>query len=164
MVHDMSRPATAEDVADILDSPAWAKWKMVDYGHWSLYLNSTDQTYLGRSYAWLTNRHVDRMSLSQLREPELLELMDTVLPDFERAVAVLWGAQTVNFEWLGNDVRHHRGHGHAHFIPRYTEQVVFDKHTFTDADSNSRRVDGRSKLPEGDLERIRSILTQTLLA
>ncbi|MEK7510648.1 MAG: hypothetical protein AAB582_00215 [Patescibacteria group bacterium] len=163
MIHDLTRPPTDEELAEILDSSDYRRWKITEYEHWALYLNPSDQTLLGRSYAWLSKRHVDRMSMSELMSDELGELVYAVLRDYEQAVKRCWpGVTTVNAEWLGNTTTHHRGHGHLHLIPRYRGKVDFAGVKFIDPDHEKRRTSARIEVSDDVLEQIRFSLKSAL--
>ncbi|MES2994525.1 MAG: hypothetical protein V4681_00615 [Patescibacteria group bacterium] len=162
MVHDMSRPGTDEEILGIIESQAYRRWTIAGYRYWDLQLNPSDQMLLGRSYAWLRNRHIDRMSMSDLGKAELEELIFTVLPAFAGAVKRIWPVTNVNFEWLGNSTDHHRGHGHAHLIPRLSRSVEFMGHMFMDAEPQKRRPAGRLELDDEVLEQIRYVIKAEL--
>lgn len=101
-----------------------------EYPCWTLCLH-TNQYYLGRCFAWLRREGV-MQRLSGLTRKELLELHESVLPDYEAAIDRLWKPDHMNYAWLGNHVHVHKGHGHMHLIPRYKRPVLFSGHEFSD--------------------------------
>ena len=165
MIHDMSRAATPEELADILNSPKYGPWVLAEYEYWTLRLNIDNQGLPGRSYAWLKQRHVDRMSLTDLTEDELHELMLVIVPEFESVMKEWLPLLTINFEWLGNETHHHRGHGHAHLTPRLSEPFTFSGREFIDVDPNGRNKNEKLVLPQEELnvlyETVRSMFGRT---
>jgi len=155
MDHDMTQPPTGAEIEGILKNPGESRWVIKEFEYWRLYLNARDQILPGRSYAWLKKRHIDRMSISELYPKELEELVFQIVPAFEEAITSLWPVATVNFEWLGNSTRHHRGHGHAHLIPRFSRPFEFRGESFEDTKPQERRTQERRQLPDGVLEAIR---------
>ncbi|MDE1919222.1 MAG: hypothetical protein KGH56_00830 [Patescibacteria group bacterium] len=115
----LENPATPEEVRRILHNPAFDEYVIGTTGRWRVYLNIRDQRFLGRCYAWLVNgKHADLLDLGDLSEEEAQSLFG-IVRRFRTAVENLWGATHVNYGWLGNETRIHRGHGHLHMTPRY---------------------------------------------
>lgn len=101
--------------------------------YWRLYLNE-NQHLLGRAYLWLTSRHVDFHPFDDLNEEELRELC-LLTGLYRGATQRLWGAALLNVQWWGNEAfgqYGHRGHGHLHLVPRYTDVVEFDGARYPD--------------------------------
>lgn len=116
----LENPATPEEVQRILHNPAFEKYMIGTIGSWRLYVHPRDQRFLGRCYAWwMGKKHVDLMDPSCLSDDEVKDLWLNVTRRYRAAVHNLWGATHVNYAWLGNETRIHRGHGHLHMIPRY---------------------------------------------
>ncbi len=161
MAHDMSRPATEDEVMEIIESRAFRRWKVADYQYWALYLNAGNQQLPGRCYAWLRTRHRDRMSLTDLGPFELKELVQ-VLGEYEVAVKQLWPVSHVEFEWLCNETDHHRGHGHAHFTPRFSRPFTTVGREFTDVNFGARRSPEKLHLQDDELEQLRFAIKQAL--
>ncbi|HYF29138.1 MAG TPA: hypothetical protein VEA36_02095 [Candidatus Paceibacterota bacterium] len=153
MEHDLSRRATPEELEDILRSPVYAPWTLKEYEHWSLRLNITKQELPGRSTAWL-KRHVDQMSLAELTKEELHELVYTIIPEFTDAMRSWLPLRTLNVEWLGNETKHHRGHGHMHFTPRLDAPLTFNGREYVDLTPTTRKSNPRLTLSEEELRPI----------
>ena|SRR3989344_1271231 len=111
-------------------APAYAPWILKKYQYFTLLLNSNNQRYLGRSYAWL-NRPGEMQRLSEITDEESSELR-LIMRDYEAAVARLWSPDHMNYLWLGNEFHNHKGHGHMHFVPRYESPRQYQQVTFTD--------------------------------
>jgi diadenosine tetraphosphate (Ap4A) HIT family hydrolase len=153
MTHDIGRPATAEEIVRILRDTAYDHLVITQNRHWTLYLNGRDQSFPGRAYAWMNQRHVDRTSLTHLGSEERYDLLE-MYAKYEYAIAQLYAVATVNFEWLGNETDQHRGHGHAHFIPRFYGQVFLHDRAFMDENPMGRRNNARLRLERDELIRI----------
>ena len=150
MQHDLSRLPTEDELDDILNSPLYAPWTLKEYEFWSLRLNKEKQELPGRSVAWL-KRHCDRMTLSDLTEAELHELTYTIIPEFTQAMRAWTPLLVVNVEWLGNEVHRHRGHGHMHLTPRFSEAFTVSGREFIDLSPNTRKSNPKLTLPEDEL-------------
>jgi diadenosine tetraphosphate (Ap4A) HIT family hydrolase len=105
------------------------QWILRDYRYFQLFLN-IDQRYLGRAYAWLT-RAGDMQRYSGLSIEELLEL-HLIVREYESVLRRLWLPDHMNYAWLGNEFKSHKGHGHMHFIPRYMAPRTFKGVEFVD--------------------------------
>lgn len=163
MTHDMNQEPSDDEVAEFLDSPRYAKWKLGTFYYWTLYLNARNQGLPGRAYVWLHTRHVDRMSMTQLTRVEQMEFFQ-VLEKYEWAMRELFGPAllTVNVEWLGNETHEHRGHGHAHFTPRFGQKAEFDGLFYSDQSPQGRATNVPLILPEVQLINIRDALWRKL--
>lgn len=100
------------------------------YKYWTLRVEEK-QRYLGQAVAWL-EREGDMQRLSSLTKEERAELWDVVLPEYEKAIEVLWHPDHLNYSWLGNLFNLHKGHGHMHLIPRYKDSRIFAGMQFED--------------------------------
>jgi diadenosine tetraphosphate (Ap4A) HIT family hydrolase len=108
----------------------YAEWVIRRYPSWTLYL-SPQQYYLGRCYVWL-KRFGKMQRITDLKYNEWIELYDSILPEYERAVDGLWKPGHMNYAWLGNEFIQHNGHGHMHVIPRYDRPIHFAGREFRD--------------------------------
>lgn len=131
LLPELRTPPTAEQLEVLTaGAPEFAHLIIKEYQSWRLYLNA-DQRYFGRSYVWLTSRHVDMHQLTDLTRAEAQELF-SIMRAFGKIACSRLLAATVNACWLGNEVRTHRGHGHMHLIPRYIGKLEFNKRRFID--------------------------------
>lgn len=159
---DMSRPATPEELAELMDSPKYRPWNLAEYRFWVVRLNSKDQGLPGRVIVWLKH-HDDKMDAWELDPPELLEFTYTILPALDKAIrGIGWPLERLNHEWLGNEVSSHRGHGHYHVTPRYHAPIQLSTRSFVDEDCNARRRTPKLVLPEFELIRIRDLFRSQL--
>lgn len=146
--------------AELEDNPTYRPWILARYPHWILYLNTKDQGLPGRVYAWL-NHHVDDMGADELAPAELLEFQYDILPAIERAARYLGPVVRLNHEWLGNEVQHHRGHGHYHVTPRFFPGAFeINGMAFSDADHTARRSTPKQELSESMNIFIRDLLRE----
>ncbi len=130
---------------------------------WRLYLNE-DQRYLGRSYVWLSSRHVDFHQLAHITPGEWEELQ-MIMRTFRSAVLSLWDADLINCAWLGNEYAKHRGHGHMHLVPRYHRVPTFEGREYPDERFGSDyKPYKRLKLPEQELLSIVDAVRREFLA
>ncbi|KND51276.1 MAG: hypothetical protein ABA06_03130 [Parcubacteria bacterium C7867-001] len=146
-------PLTPEREKELIESPAFKHLLVKEYSHWSLYL-SDNQSHLGRAYAWLTTRHVDVHPLYDLLPRENSELQ-WIMKEHRRATATIIGyPDLVNYEWLGNEFDKHRGHGHMHFIPRYSNWVKFKERLHVDVNFGKRSKYEKLVLPELEMKKL----------
>ena len=89
------------------------------------------QRYLGQAVAWLESPG-EMQRITSLTKEERDELFDVVLPQYEAAIAKLFQPDHMNYAWLGNDFKLHKGHGHMHLVPRYAGPREFLEITFPD--------------------------------
>lgn len=102
----------------------FSKYKIKDYTHWSISLNS-NQSYLGRCVVWC-NRE-DALDLTDATEDEQRELF-IVLKELEKALEKTFKSDLLNFAFLGNATHHL----HGHVVPRYAAEREFKGITFKD--------------------------------
>jgi diadenosine tetraphosphate (Ap4A) HIT family hydrolase len=106
-------------------------WSILkEYKYWTLLLYDKPAPFLGRAVAWLA-REGAMQRYSGLQDEELKEL-GLVLREYEQALQKLWQPDHINYLWLGNLFREHKGHGHMHIIPRYSTPREFDGVQFID--------------------------------
>ena len=102
----------------------FSKYKIKDYKYWSVFL-SENQNYLGRCVIWC-NRE-EALDLADATKEEREELF-LILNELRAVSKKVFGADWMNYAFLGNVVRHL----HCHFIPRYAKPQVFEGVNFTD--------------------------------
>ncbi len=93
------------------------------FKYWTLMVHP-NQSYLGRAICYLNTY---KETLVELTQEEYLELLE-VIKQYQAALTNLWKPDGWNYAQLGNVVPHL----HFHFIPRYREERVWEKLTFTD--------------------------------
>ncbi len=89
------------------------QFKIKEYNNWDLFLHINQFPYLGRCYAWARREDADK--ITEINSGELVELFETIIPAWDRAVYRLFQHDRPNVAILGNEAPHL----HAHLIPRY---------------------------------------------
>ncbi|MBI2109429.1 MAG: hypothetical protein HYT93_04650 [Parcubacteria group bacterium] len=136
--------------------PQYEPFVLKKYEHFTLFLHD-DQYYLGRAYAWLS-RPGEMQRFSQLTPQELNELK-RIAEEYEKVLGNLWQPDHMNYAWLGNMFREHKGHGHMHFIPRYKSPRTYLGITFVDEQwGKNYPIKPDLKLPEEKLFAIRDAI------
>ena len=139
-------PITPEEEEALNTSKGFEKYLVARYTYWELFLNK-NQSRIGRAYLWL-RRHEDMHALFNLSQEELTEMM-RIMADYERALILTLARPTlINCEWLGNEYRIHRGHGHMHLTPRNAQSFTFMDQTYSDLRFGSRSGDNYVELPD----------------
>ena len=150
-------PLTAEEKTRLEDSPEFRPWIIKRYTYWTVYLTVRDQGLPGRMHVWL-NRHVDCMGYEELLLDEQIEFSKTIVPRIRHAVSEIGPYLRLNIEWLGNEIEGHRGHGHFHVTPRYSEPFECNGRGYEDLFPNKRRSTPKLALSHDELAYIRDVL------
>jgi diadenosine tetraphosphate (Ap4A) HIT family hydrolase len=101
----------------------YKKFFILEFQHWRVELHG-NQCYLGRCVVVL-KRHVE--DLTEIDNKEQKELFE-VLKKVKIALSDAFGPDLLNYESLGNEVRHL----HIHIIPRYSTPKKFAGINFID--------------------------------
>ncbi len=102
----------------------YQNFKIKEYVYWSTYLHE-NQSYLGRCYVWCKRK--DAFDLPDATPDEQIEVFE-ILRELEGNLIDIFGADMLNYAFLGN-ITHHL---HGHIIPRYSKPIEFDNVTFVD--------------------------------
>jgi len=94
------------------------------YKYWSVFAHE-NQSYLGRCVIWCDR--VDALDLTDVTNEEREELFK-VLPEIKKAIEDAFGADWMNYSFLGNEMRHL----HGHMVPRYSSEREFEGKKYTD--------------------------------
>ena len=127
------------------DLGTYADYLIREYKRWFLLLHH-DQRLIGRCYIWWRVRG-GMQELHSLPLADWLELK-SVMQTWAAASKMLFGMSKPNYEWLGNAVKSHGGHGHMHCVPRYTGTFTFLGVTGTDENFRMGKPH-RTPLPDG---------------
>lgn len=100
------------------------KERVKRYKYWTVTV-AQNQSYLGRCVIWCDRE--DALDLVDVSKEEMDEFLD-IIRDLKIAVEKAFGANWLNYSFLGNGTRHL----HCHFVPRYEKDIVFNGKTFTD--------------------------------
>ena len=126
----------------------YSKFLIKQYKHWGVYVHE-NQSYLGRCVVWCDRE--DAIHLTDATKEEQDELFE-ILRDLKAASEKAFGGDWFNFAFLGNETNHL----HGHFIPRYSEEKVFEKITFKDELwGHNYKTDRSFITPPDVLEKIR---------
>jgi diadenosine tetraphosphate (Ap4A) HIT family hydrolase len=106
------------------DMEDYSKFLIKDYKHWSVYAHA-NQGYLGRCYVWC--KRETALDLPDANKEEREELFK-ILRKLQETIPKEFGADMLNFAFLGNETHHL----HGHVIPRYSKPIEFEGVTFTD--------------------------------
>lgn len=160
MSHTLSR-ITEEEEHDLNSGKGYQHLILREYPSWILFL-SENQADFGRAYVW-SRRHVDMHQFDDVSVRDI-EQLQCILGDYREALGSVLGREpdTINCEWLGNEVALHRGHGHMHFIPRYADPVSFDEYLTRDTRFGKRSLYANKELPEEFIRRFRNALREAL--
>jgi diadenosine tetraphosphate (Ap4A) HIT family hydrolase len=102
----------------------FSRFLIKDYTYWSVYVHA-NQNYLGRCYVWC--KREDAFDLPDANEEEQKELFQ-ILRKLQEIIPKKFGADILNFAFLGNETHHL----HGHVIPRYSKSIEFGGTTFID--------------------------------
>lgn len=94
------------------------------FTYWTVYAH-TNQGYLGRCVVWC--QRATALDLTDATREELAELHE-ILPAVKRTIEKSFGADWMNYSFLGNETRHL----HGHVVPRYTGPQEFEGRVFSD--------------------------------
>lgn len=103
-------------------------FKVKVYNSWDLFLHKHQFPYIGRCYAYAKRQ--DAKTIRNMSKVERDELYDTILPEWETAVNVLFSPFRTNTTSLGNT----HNHLAMHLIPRYKKPVELFGISFVDPD------------------------------
>ncbi len=97
--------------------------KVRQFKHWGVYVHP-NQGYLGRCILWCDR--ADALDLTDATREERTELFE-ILPQLKQTIESAFGAEWMNYSFLGNETRHL----HGHVVPRYSgvrefSGVIFD--------------------------------------
>ncbi len=112
--------------------------------YWSIKLDSTDQTYLGRAVVVLKRNCGD---LAELTDEELLDFKKVVI-GFENAVRKSFNATMFNWTCLMNGAYQNNPPDpwvHWHVRPRYNHEVQFEGSVFEDTDFGHHYIRGTNR-------------------
>lgn len=131
-----------------------------EYRYWTLLINE-NQRFLGRSVIWLVREGVlqDKCDLSDDEREELWQIELRV----RNALRRLWQPDLFNYNWQGNLIGQHGGHGHEHLIPRYKFARTFGGVEFVDGLWGKNTSPSEPFIPEpGLLHEIRAAMLVAL--
>lgn len=98
----------------------YAPFLVKEYDQWDLFVHPNQYPYIGRCY--VVAKRDDAKKVTDMNETEREELFSKILPDWNRAVALLLQHDWPNLAILGNTFPHL----HAHLIPRYHTPRTFE--------------------------------------
>lgn len=113
---------------------------------WFLFANE-DQRLIGRCYAW-SKVPGDMQDMAFLSTESLLDLR-RVQQNWRIALQRLFPLIHTNYEWLGNEIQKHGGHGHMHLIPRYTRPFWFMEEECVDVNFSANAGTRHDKYVDG---------------
>ncbi len=117
----------------MLTSPQYAPYIIWDYFFWTLFLNTKQQPYVGRCYAWWKDRTPNEgegMRLADLDTDafEELQLIEDHVMTAYGALGHLTEPYAQNFllnaSYLANEGHLHNHHFHIHFVPRFRQPLM----------------------------------------
>ncbi len=118
--------------------------------YWSIKLDATDQTYLGRSVVVLKRNCGD---LAELTDSELLDFKKVII-SFENAVRKVFDATMFNWTCLMNSAYQNNPPDpwvHWHVRPRYNREIEFDGIKFEDVEFGHHYIRGTNRNVSPDL-------------
>ena len=104
----------------------FSQFSIKKFEHWELFLHKNQYPYIGRCYAWALRE--DAQKITDITREESQELLELIIPRWDKAIQELYQHTWPNVAILGNDAPHL----HAHLIPRYNQPVIVHGVTFTD--------------------------------
>lgn len=126
-----------------------------DYTYWAVYVYEW-QNYLGRCIVWC--KRDNALDITDATPEELTELLE-VLKELRSALTKAFGADWMNYAFLGNDTRHL----HGHVIPRYQSPRMFAGTQFTDERwGKNYQTDRTFVVGDAVLQQIKETITKEL--
>ena len=126
----MSQPESSitesKEKENVNSQDEYAKYRLMEFKHWTLYLHNEQYPYIGRCVAAANRKEADVLTDGTLEE--YTELHMKIIPLWVSTCEKLYEMDRPNLAILGNTWNHL----HAHLIPRYHKVKTFHKIEFFD--------------------------------